>query len=158
MRRTAEIILTLQLMAVVSACLSFKLNPLPDPGRVVREVTLCKEIDESRELLEPGEAAKEFSAGSDPVICFVSMVEVTRRIRLRWRWYEPSGSLYKASQEVTINPDEIYLEAVTAYDRIDLEASTELQGEWTVTIFVNDILIGRMAFTVRPSPEIPHSK
>jgi hypothetical protein len=154
MKRTAEIIIILPmlpLILVLCACLSFKLDPLPDPGRVVREVTLCKEIDESQELLEPGESVKEFMAGSDPVICFVSMKDVTRRIRLRWRWYDPRGFLHKASQEVTVNPDEVYLEAVTAYDRIEPEALTGLQGKWIVTIFVNDILIGRMAFSVRPS-------
>ncbi len=152
MRRSVECIFSFPLMLFLCACVTFKLDPLPDPGRVVKELTLCREIDESKELLEPGEAVKEFAAGSDPVICFVSMEEVTRRIRLRWKWYGPGGNLYKASQEVTINPDEIYLEAVTAYDRIDPEPSAEHQGQWTVTVFVNDILIGRMAFTVRPGP------
>ena len=134
----------------LSGCISFKIAPLPDPARVVKQVTLSNVIDESRELLEPGQTTSEFKAGSDTVYCFVYIEEVAQRLSLRWKWYTPENMLYKESQEAVINQEETYLEAVTAYDRIIPESRPELHGLWSVAIFVDDVLLTRLFFTLVP--------
>ena len=131
-----------------SSCISFKVEPLPDPSLIVKEATLCREIDESRELLEPGEAFTDFRAGKDPVICFLHMKDVAQRVRLKWKWYAPDNTLYKESDEVVVNEDEVYLEAVTAYDMISPDSPAEEQGSWSVAVLANDVLLVRFTFRV----------
>jgi len=137
-----------------SSCISFKVESLPDPALVVREVTLCREIDESRELLEPGEAVTEFRAGKDSVICFLHLEEVAQRVGLKWKWYAPDKTLYKESDQVVINRDEIYIEAVTAYDMISPDSPAEQQGLWSVAVFMNDVLLARLTFRIIPESMI----
>ena len=134
----------------VFSCISFKVEPPPDPSLIVREATLCREIDESGELLEPGEAVSDFRAGRDPVICFLHLRDVARRVGLKWKWYSPDNALYKESEEVFINREEIYIEAVTAYDMISPESPAEEQGLWSVAVLVNDVLLVRLTFRVVP--------
>jgi hypothetical protein len=142
---------TLILIVSLSGCISFKIDSLPDPARVVKQVTLSRAIDESRELLEPGQIASEFKAGSDTVYCFVHIEEVAKRFSLRWKWYTPENVLFKESQEAVINQEETYLEAVTAYDRITPESRPELYGQWSVAIFVDEVLLTRLFFRLVPN-------
>ncbi len=131
-------------------CISFKIDPLPDPARVVKQVTLSKSVDESLELLMPGQEASEFKAGSDTVYCLVHLEEVAQNFSLRWKWYTPANMLFKESQEAVINQEETYLEAVTAYDRIAPESRTEFYGQWSVAIFVDEVLLTRLFFRLVP--------
>ena len=135
----------------LSGCISFKIDPLPDPARVVKQVTLSRSMDESRELLEPGQNSSEFKAGVDTVYCFVHIEEVSQKFSLKWKWYTPENVLFKESQEAVINQEKTYLEAVTAYDRIMPESRTELFGQWSVAIFVDDVLLTRLIFTLVPN-------
>jgi hypothetical protein len=157
MRNLALFFCGLSLIWVASSCISFKVEPLPDPGRIVREVTLCKEIDESQELLEPGEAVTEFRVGKDSVFCFLHLQDVAQQVELKWKWYSPDDKLFKTSDEATINQDEIYLEAVTAYDMISPESLADHHGRWSVAVFVNDVLLTRLIFTVIPDARLNNS-
>lgn len=151
MRRTAAVYscLGLLLLGMGSGCISFKIDPLPEPEREIRQITLCAEINEARELLQPGEATAEFRAGRDTVYCFLYLAEVAEPLTLQWRWYSPDLALFRESQEVPINQEETYLEAVTAYDKLDPESLEEHPGEWSVAVFVNGALLGRRSFSVR---------
>ncbi len=133
-----------------SGCISFKIEPLPEPARVVKQVTLSREVDESLELLVPGQETSEFKAGSDTVYCLVHLEEVAQSFSLRWKWYTPDNLLFKESQEAVINQEETYLEAVTAYDRIMPESRTELYGQWSVAVFVDEVLLTRLFFRIVP--------
>jgi hypothetical protein len=131
-----------------AGCLSFRVDPLPEPEREIRQIILCAEINETRELLRPGTETSEFRAGRDTVYCFLYLAEVAETLTLQWRWYQPGRELFRESQEVQINQDVTYLEAVTAYDKIGPESLEELPGEWSVAVFVNGVLLGRRSFQV----------
>ncbi|MGB2906234.1 MAG: hypothetical protein WBB73_03985 [Candidatus Aminicenantaceae bacterium] len=150
MKNVTQVLCCLCFIAGLPGCVSFKVEPLPDPARILQEVTLCREIDESQVLLEPGEAVAEFRAGKDPVICFLYLKDVAQEVVLKWKWYSPDKILFKESDEVVINQEETYLEAVTAYDRIEPGALMEHQGQWSVSIFLNDVLLTRLSFKVIP--------
>ncbi len=135
-------------------CISFKIEPLSDPARILHEVTLCREIDESKELLEPGDALAEFRTNRDPVICFLYLKDVAQKLELKWKWYSPDKTLFKESEEAVINREEIYLEAVTAYDRIEPEELANHPGQWSVSIFLNDALLTRVSFKAIPEDSL----
>ena len=142
-------ICVLILLWLGSGCISFKIDPLPEPEREIREITLCAEINETRELLQPGEETVEFREGRDTVFCFLYLAEVAETLTLQWRWYSPDRALFRESQEVRVNEEATYLEAVTAYDKIDPGSLVERPGEWSVAVFVNRVFLGRRQFLVR---------
>ena len=55
------------------------------------------------------------------------MSKPQQRVRLKWKWYAPDNTLYKESDEVVVNEDEVYLEAVTAYDMISPDSPADEQ-------------------------------
>ncbi|MGD9344713.1 MAG: hypothetical protein PVH84_02545 [Candidatus Aminicenantes bacterium] len=129
-------------------CISFRIEPLPEPEQLVESFVLCKSVIPDGELLAPEETATNFN-GSDPhVICFVGLTNVGRKMTLKWKWYSPDGKLYKETVEVPVNENDVYLEAVTAYDRLDIQQEESYKGRWLVVILVNGELAGRRTFTI----------
>jgi hypothetical protein len=148
-KTAASLFGVLVIIGIGSGCISFRIDPPPEPEREIREITLCAEINEAQELLQPGEGTTEFRAGRDTVFCFIYLAEVAEALTLQWRWYTPDRVLFRESQDVQINQDETYLEAVTAYDKISPEPLEGHLGEWSVAVFVNGALLGRHSFVVR---------
>jgi hypothetical protein len=149
-KKIFQVFFSLGLLVGMPGCISFKVEPLSAPPQVLHEVILCREIDESKELLEPGDAWTEFRANRDPVFCFLHLKEVAQKVVLKWKWYSPDKKIFKESEEAVINSEEIYLEAITAYDRIDPDVLAGRQGMWSVSIFLNDVLLTRLSFKVVP--------
>lgn len=146
MRRIIYRTTALVAVIVICGCVSFKIQPPPDPENQVVTIVLCKRIEQREGLLFPEESLVEFKPGDGSIHCFVRIRNVNQTIRLKWKWYAPEGRLYRETKEVTVNENPIYLEAVTAYDQIDIKPEEPDEGLWTVVVMVNGQLIGRRTF------------
>ena len=146
MNRKIYLPAALLVFVLMGSCVSFKIQPPPDPENQVDTVVLCKIIEEREGLLFPGASVVEFKPSDELVNCFVRLKNVSQTIRLKWKWYTPEGHLFKETKEVTVNRDAIYLEDITAYDQIELKPEELDEGRWTVVVMVNGQLIGRRTF------------
>lgn len=136
----------LLVIGLIGSCVSFKIQPPADPENQVDTIVLCKRVEQREGLIYPGISLEDFGPEAGPILCYIRLKNVSRTIRLKWRWYAPDGGLYRETKEVTVNRDLIYLEAVTAYDQIDPEPEEFYEGRWAVVVLVNGKLIGRRTF------------
>ena len=130
-------------------CVSFKIEPRPEPEQLVETLVLCKRVLPDGELLAPADITTDFVLDDPDVLCFVELKNVGRTMTLKWKWYAPDGMLFKETADVPVNESEVYLEVVTAYDRLDIQQEESFEGHWVVVILVNGELAGRRTFIVR---------
>jgi len=133
----------------LGSCISFKIAPPPPPENQVEAMVLCKRIGQKEALLFPEEIQAEFIAEGEPVHCFVKLRNVSRLIRLKWKWYVPEGDLYRETDEVVVNREEVYLETVTAYDKIEPAGCEVYEGTWSVVVLIDGALAGRRIFALK---------
>jgi hypothetical protein len=133
-------------ISLMISCVSFKIQPPPDPENQVEALVLCKRIEQKDGLIFPGVSLVEFKPGDGSIHCYVRLKDVSQTIRLMWKWYAPDGRLHRETKEVIVNRDAIYLETVTAYDQIELKPEKYEEGRWAVAVLMNGQLIGRRTF------------
>jgi hypothetical protein len=130
-------------------CISFKIEPRPEPEQLVKTFVLCKRVLPDGELLAPADITTDFDRENPDVLCFVALINIGQPLTLKWKWYAPDGMLFKETVDVPVNEKEAYLEAVTAYDRLDIEQEERSEGRWVVVILINGELAGRRTFILR---------
>ena len=138
----------LLVISLMGSCVSFKIQPPPDPENQVDTIVLCHRVEQKEGLLSPVECQVEFGPGHGPIHCFVRLKNVSQTIQLKWKWYAPEGQLYRETKEVTVNRNAIFLEIVTAYDQIALKQDKLNEGQWIVVVLLNGTLIGRRTFKI----------
>jgi hypothetical protein len=131
-----------------AGCLTLKIEPRPEPEQLIEALVLCKRVLPDGELLAPADITTDFVEQNPDVLCFVKLKNVGRIMTLKWKWYAPHGRLFKETADVLVNENEAYLEAVTAYDRLDIQQEAGFKGRWIVVILVNGELAGRRFFFV----------
>jgi len=146
MNRIVSLATGLLAIILTGSCVSFKIQPPPDPENQIETLVLCKRVEQREGLIYPGESLVDFKPADGPIHCYVRLKNVSQTIRLKWKWYSPDGHLYRETKEVTVNRDSVYLQAVTAYDQIELEQEGFYEGQWAVVVMVNGQLIGRRTF------------
>jgi hypothetical protein len=149
MMKKAVIIFCIVSFLDSGACISFKIEPRPEPEQLVETLVLCKRVLPDGELLAPADITTDFVMDDPTVLCFVALKNVGRVMMLKWKWYAPDGTLFKETADVPVNESQIYLEAVTAYDRLDIVEEESFVGSWAVVILVNGEMAGRRGFTIR---------
>ncbi len=132
-----------------AGCISFKIEPRPEPEQLVETIVLCKRVIPDGELLAPADITTDFVMDDPEVLCFVELKNVGRAMTLKWKWYTPDGTLFKETVDVPVNESEVYLEAVTAYDRLDMQQEESFEGGWVVVVLINGELAGRRTFIIR---------
>ena len=132
----------------MGGCISFKIEPQPDPEQLVEAFLLCKKVLTDGELLAPSDVTTDFVLDDPGVFCFVELKNIGRVITLQWKWYAPDGTLHKETAVVPVNRTEAYLETVTAYDKLDIPKEKSSEGRWAVVVLVNGRLAGRRTFHV----------
>lgn len=132
-----------------AGCISFKIEPRPEPEQLVETLVLCKRVIPDGELLAPVDITTDFVMEDPEVLCFVALKNVGQAMSLKWKWYAPDGMLFKETIDVPVNENEAYLEAVTAYDRLDMQQEESFEGGWVVVVLINGELAGRRTFIVR---------
>lgn len=134
----------------LGSCITFKIKPLPPPEDQVEYVLLCKEVDESGDLISPIAIQSEYTSQDSHIICLIRIKNVSKEIHLMWKWYAPEKKMAKDTGNVVINHEEKYLELVTAYDIFEFNPKENIEGQWRVVVFLNNKLIGRKAFQIKP--------
>lgn len=134
---------------LLGSCVSFKISPPPLPENFADPLVLCKKVTQKGELLFPEEIQEEFLSGSGSIYCYVRLHSVSRVISLKWKWYGPGGCLARETDDVIVNEDEAFLEAVTAYDKLETRIEDGDEGRWTVLVLVNGVLAGRGTFLLK---------
>jgi len=130
------------------SCISFKISSILPTENQVESIHLCKNIDDSGDLLKPLDIQYKFTSKDDNVICFIRLKDIATRIHLRWKWYSPDKKMGRDTGNVIVNNEEKYLEVVTAYDMFKLNSEDNIEGQWTVVVFMNNKFIGRKMFQV----------
>lgn len=151
MKKAACFFVLLFVILCGAGCISFTIIPSFPQEAYAEVMVLCSGVDETGELLEPLGVKSEFTSGDESVFCFIEMKNISRRIRMRWRWYGPDKTLSRDSEDVVVNEEEQYLETLTAYDELMLNVRDEedIVGRWTVVVLIDDRLVARREFSVR---------
>jgi hypothetical protein len=149
MKKKAIAIFCLAVMLIVEGCVSFKIEPLPDPEQLLENFVLCKRVVPDGELLAPADTTTDFVRDDLGVLCFVELKNVGRAMTLKWKWYSPDGMVFKVTVDVPVNANEVYLETVTAYDKLDIPQDEGFEGRWVVVLLLNGKLAGRLTFNLR---------
>jgi len=148
MKRYLPILFLVISLGSLWSCISFKINPLLPSESQVEYIHLCKRIDDRGDLLKPLDIKSEFTFEDENIICFIRLKEIATKIHIRWKWYSPDKKMIRDTGNVIVNNGEKYLEVVTAYDMFKLNPEDNIEGQWTVVVFINNKFIGRKMFQV----------
>ena len=149
MKKNVIVVFYFVAMLLVEGCISFKIQPLPEPEQLLENFVLCKRAVPDGELLAPADITTDFVLDDLGVLGFVELKNVGETIMLQWRWYSPDGTLFKETEDVPVNTSQVYLETVTAYDRLDIPQEESSEGRWVVVIIISGRLAGRRTFDIR---------
>jgi hypothetical protein len=149
MKKKPVVIFCMAIFLIGGGCITFKIEPRPEPEQVVKTLVLCKRVIPDGELLAPVDITTDFIIGDPDVLCFVELKNVGRALTLKWKWYAPDGVLFKETAAVPVNENRAYLEVVTAYDRLDIPLEESFEGRWVVVILIDGELAGRRTFIIR---------
>lgn len=149
MRKKAIVISSLAAMVIVGGCISFKIAPLPDPEQLLENFVLCKRVVPDGILLAPADITADFVRDDLDVLCFVELKNVGKAMTLKWKWYGPDGRVFKETVDVPVNETKVYLETVTAYDKLAIPQDEGFEGGWVVVLLVDGKLAGRRTFIIR---------
>jgi hypothetical protein len=139
---------SLLFLAAMMAVSCIRLVPRPDldePKAAVDRHALAGTVEKGAEGAEPRDEKDVFVKGRDPaVFSFLSLMDLQDEHTVAWKWYDPSGRLYKETAPVTVGrPGQVFARYV-AWDEVKIfEAQDE--GRWTVAV----LLDGAVALTSR---------
>jgi hypothetical protein len=109
----------------------------------------CESTQVKNNLFAPVGIKTDFTSKDDAVICYIKLKNVSDRLSVSWRWYSPLNLLKRNSGELILNPNNKFIETATASDSLVLNTTNEdEQGLWTVTFYINGILIMKRYFTI----------
>ena len=138
-------------MGIMWGCLSFKVSRVYPAYNQLEGIYLCKEIDDSGDLIKALNVKSEFASGNNHIICLIRLKSVEKEIKLRWRWYSPEKKMVRDTDDIIVNKENIYLETVTAYDMLRFNFEGNVEGQWVIVIFINNKLVGKRFFSVKNS-------
>lgn len=115
-------------------------------------MALAKNVDDSGRIGVPRELTSEFTKEDKQVVSLVTFKNISHPLNLRWTWITPKGQVYHATDNyrLTVGKGK-YLSKVTSWHQISLkdEPAGDIQGQWSVYIFVDDELIDSKDFVVK---------
>lgn len=148
MSASARALAVLPLSLALASCVSFKVRaPSPNDNHL-ELIEICRGVKETDGILAPQEPCAEFTGGDSPVYCLIRVRNVSGTVELRWKWYAPDGKLSRDTGGVSVSETQMELYSVTAYDVLRADGGTRARGEWTVAVFVNDVLAGLSKFRI----------
>jgi len=131
------------------SCISFNVQPPSPVQEHLEEIVICKGVKDVGDTMVPEQRSDAFSNEDKHVLCFLKMKDISERSTLQWIWYSPQRKKVKDTGKFVVNQDERYLDAVTAYDKLNLGKEKETTGKWTVVIFFNNHFLGKESFLVK---------
>ena len=92
------------LLWLTSSCIRFaRAAALEQPAFVLETCLLSAEMRVQNDRAEPAEAKVVFKEGTDKnVFSFIRLKDMLGQHKLFWKWYDPSGKLYRLTDAITI--------------------------------------------------------
>lgn len=137
------------LLGLTSSCIRFtKAAALVQPVYILETRPLSAEAKVQNDWAEAAEAKAIFKKGTDKnVFSFIRLKDMLGERKLFWKWYDPSGKLYRLTDAITIGKQGQVFATYIAWDQIYLFEEKE-NGTWTVAVFMDDRLLASREFTI----------
>jgi hypothetical protein len=138
------------LLWMTSSCIRLtRTAALEQPAYVLETHLLSVEMKVQNDWAEPAEPKAVFKKGTDRnVFSFIRLKDMLGEHKLFWKWYDPSGKLYRLTDAITIGKVGQTFETYIAWDQIYLFEEKE-NGTWIVAVFVDDRLLASREFTIQ---------
>ena len=146
----SRFVLALLPAVLLSACaIRFKYPEIEEPSAVLERMVCCAAIEERGGWAECVDGKTVFVKGSDAgVHAFVSFRELRGAHTLGWKWYDPSGRLYRATDPIGVGSENVAYDTYIAWDRIAVSDDKE-DGRWTVAVFIDGALLVSREFEIK---------
>ncbi len=132
------------------ACI--RLLPAPnveEPSAAVDRHILCAAVEVKSDGARPGPEQSRFGKGRDEAVYSFLGFRYLRGIHaVSWKWYDPSRSLIRSTDPISIGGEGMLFDSYIAWDRIPVHDEREA-GIWTVAVFVDNLLAGSRTFEIR---------
>jgi len=138
------------LLGLTSSCIRFtSASALEYPVYILETHILSAEVKVQNDWAEPAEAKAVFKKGADKsVFSFIRLKNMLGEHKLFWKWYDPSGKLYRLTEAIAIGKPGRVFATYIAWDQIFLFEDKE-NGTWTVAVFMDDRLLASKEFTIQ---------
>jgi hypothetical protein len=135
---------------MAAACVTITPKPAPEPECRVAGLEVGAAIRAADDLFELEAPQNFFPPGTAKVYALVRLTDIPGALRMRWKWYGPDGRLVRDSLDVPANAEGLYLEVLTAFDRLDLGPpdAAPAAGTWQVVFFLDGRLAARRSFVL----------
>jgi hypothetical protein len=132
------------------ACIRFtRAAALEQPAYVLETYLLSAEMKVQNDWAEPAEEKTAFKKGTDKnVFSFIRLKDMLGEHKILWKWYDPSGKLYRMTDAISIGKADQMFEKYIAWDQIYLFQEKD-NGTWTVAVFLDDRLLASREFTIQ---------
>jgi hypothetical protein len=129
------------------SCFSFRVEIPLDPECVIDTLAIVKAVPDKAAL--DGKIVAEPAAASDAnLYALIKVLQVSKPLKLQWRWYAPDNKLLKESKEVEINAKGKYLSYFVAWDVLPQTYYADKKGRWTVVITADGSFLAECGFDV----------
>ena len=140
------------ILAAMMAGACIRLAPrtaVEKPTAVIDRHVFAAEVAKSGEWAEPRGEKNVFVKGADAaVFSFLSLKDLEGEHTLAWKWYDPSGRLYRAPDPIAVGrPGQLFARYI-AWDEIRVFEEKD-SGRWTVAIFLDGALALTAGFEIR---------
>jgi len=129
------------------SCFSFRVEVPLDPECVIDTLVIVKAIPE-KTALEEKIVAEPAMASDANLYALIKVLQVSKPLKLQWRWYSPDNKLLKESKSVEINAKGKYLSYFVAWDVLPQTYYAEKKGRWTVVITADGSFLAKTEFDV----------
>jgi hypothetical protein len=103
------------------------------------EAAMCKDIQEGTEG-KPVDRTQVYTIQDKHAVMWIKMKDLKKRHNLRWKWYDPEGSLYYDTGDFPVGSDGSQYGSAVTWHKIGLfgEKASDLLGDWVVQVSMDD--------------------
>lgn len=140
------------ILATITAVSCIRLAPrstVEEPAAVLERHVFAAGLAKTGDWAEPRDEKDVFDKGKDAsVFSFLSLKNLQDAHTLAWKWYDPSGRLYRAADPIGIGrPGQLFARYI-AWDEIKLFAEKD-SGHWTVALYLDGDLALTQSFEIK---------
>jgi hypothetical protein len=118
-------------------------------GYEIEEFLLCEDVDEDEGT--PISPVSVFYTENFTAYCWAKITEVKQGVKLRFDWHDPEGYIVESSLTIVEPPEQGNTwDWFTAWSNIYIRdwIPGETPGDWSVSIYVDDVLERTLAFEI----------
>ena len=135
------------LTLMMLSCVSLKIELPDEPDGIVDYISIVKEIDRDFDFSKRVKSDK-ISCTDSKVFAVIKVFGVSKKIYVKWRWFNPHKTLVKISKPIIVNQKNKYLEYFVAWDSMDNKYFKGKKGEWSVAVIINNRFVKGQSFSI----------